>query len=74
MKYRVQLCDKFGLLHTDLDLPSSSLREPTHGEKAVTTKHFITLAAMALTLAIASSAGTSRAQVQNGDVITPATA
>jgi Protein of unknown function (DUF1329) len=40
----------------------------------MTTKHFANVAALALTIALAACAGTARAQVHDGDVITPAKA
>ena len=42
--------------------------------KTMTTKCFAIVAALALTIALAASAGTARAQVHDGDVITPANA
>jgi hypothetical protein len=40
----------------------------------MTTKHLAKVAALALTIALALCAGTSRAEVHDGDVITPASA
>jgi Protein of unknown function (DUF1329) len=42
--------------------------------KTMTTKHSAKVAALALTIALASSAGTARAEVRDGDIITPANA